>query len=337
MSYLENRTQLVAVKGFTSAPISATSGVPQGSHLGPLFFVVFINDLPNRLSSQALLYADDLKIFTRVDDVSQCLALQKDLNVVVEWCSDNKMSLNVDKCCAVSFTAKKTKLTYTYNILDKPLCRKETIRDLGVLFDEQLTFRPHYDQIVKKGNRLLGFIMRTTKDFKKPKSTLCLFYSFVRSVLEYCCPIWSPFYRNHADNLERIQKRCLRYLSRKHNYGRALNNYGERLIKFDVMPLETRRKRYDLLYLHKILHFTVDAPGLLSAINVNIRHRSRNPNTFDIQVYRNNTSYYNPLVRMCRTYNELSRGGKDIDIFNSNFSQYKKAISNTLKAEVISP
>lgn len=104
-----------------------------------------------------------------------CLALQRDLNTVVEWCTENKMHLNVDKCSVISFTAKKNRLTHSYHILDKPLCRKETVKDLGVLFDEKLTFRPHYEQIIKRGNRLLGFIMRwgllkILKNLKAPYS-----------------------------------------------------------------------------------------------------------------------------------------------------------------------
>ncbi|KAL0871637.1 hypothetical protein ABMA27_004163 [Loxostege sticticalis] len=333
-SYLSNRSQLVTVKGYSSSPIPVSSGVPQGSHLGPLLFVIFINDLTERLSSPALLYADDLKIFTSIVDEKNCLTLQNDLNVVANWCSSNLMYLNIDKCCVITFTRKKNKIIHSYYIHDTLIDRKDVVRDLGVLFDEQLTFRPHYEQIIQRGNQLLGFIMRTTKHFKKPRSTLYLFNSLVRSVLEYCSPVWSPFYNVHINNIEKIQKRCLRYLSRKHNFGRSLAGYSQRLSKFDVIPLCTRRRRYDLLCLHKILHAIINAPNLLSSLNINTLHRSRRPNVFSIQVYRNNTSYYNPLIRMCRAYNELVRSGRDVDIFNDKFSVFKKAISEILKDEV---
>ncbi|XP_028163224.1 uncharacterized protein LOC114354852 [Ostrinia furnacalis] len=294
---------------------------------------MFINDLTDRLSSHALLYADDLKIFTSVDRKSNALVLQNDLKVIDDWCSSNKMSLNVDKCCVITFTKKKNRFVHSYYIRDQLISRRDTVRDLGVLFDEQLTFRPHYDQIVKKSNRALGFIIRTTKDFRKPRSVLYLFNSLVRSILEYCSPVWSPYYNVHIENIERVQRRCLRYISRKNHYGRSLKDYSERLTEFDVIPLSTRRRRYDLLYLHKILHSRIDAPDLLSSLSINTRHRSRGSksNIFAIQAYKNNTSYYNPLVRMCRAYNELARAGKDIDVFNSKFPQYKKAISDLLK------
>ena len=328
ISYLNNRTQLVAVKGYSSSLKSVTSGVPQGSHLGPLLFVIFVNDLVDRLSCPCLLYADDLKLYANVSDRTQCVALQHDINVISEWCSLNKMSLNVNKCCVISFTRKKNKLFHQYYVQEAPLRREAIVKDLGVFFDEQLTFRPHYDHITKKSRKTLGFLIRTTKTFKKPRSILCLYISLVRSILEYCCPVWSPFYSVHVDSVEKVQKRCLKYIAYRSNIGRSLRDYKERLRKFNILTLQDRRKRYDLLYLHKIVHSTIDAPGLLSSLNFNTRIRSRNPNTFTIQVYKNNTSYFNPMVRMCRTYNDVVRGGGCIDVFNARFSSYKKCVSD---------
>jgi ribonucleases P/MRP protein subunit RPP40 len=203
------------VRGFTSATVNVMSGVPQGSHLGPLMFVAFINDLIYRLSCSALLYTDDLKIFTNVSDVTQSMALQSDLEVVSDWCTWNKMRLNIDKYCVISFTHKKSGLDRSYYIKGDILNRRQVVKDLGVLFDEKLSIRPHYESIVNKNHKLLGFIIRSTKDFKKASSTITLFYSLVRSVLEYYCPIWSPYYSVHINGIERAQKRCLWFLTRK--------------------------------------------------------------------------------------------------------------------------
>jgi hypothetical protein len=178
---------------------------------------------------------------------------------------------------------------------------------------------------------MLGFIIRSTKSFKKPRSILCLFFSLVRSILEYCCPIWSPYYDIHVANIEKIQKRCLKYISHKYNFGRALKNYGERLGRFELISLESRRRRYDLLCLHKIMHAAIDAPELLSSLNLNTRYRSRSPNTFSMQVYKNNTSYFNPIVRMCRTYNQVVLSGESIDVFNARFPAYKGTVSDIIR------
>ncbi|KAL0832995.1 hypothetical protein ABMA28_001118 [Loxostege sticticalis] len=279
-----------------------------------------------------------MKIFTNVKDVEQCATLQSDLQTVSEWCYANKMRLNVEKCYIISFTRKKNKLTYSYTIEDHSLGRRNIVKDLGVLIDEQLTFRPHYEYIVKRCHRLLGFIIRSTKNFKKPRSILNLFLSIARSILEYCSPVWSPYYNVHIDNIEKVQKKILKFISRKYNLGRTLKNYEQRLSKFGLTSLKTRRVRYDLLCLHKILHSFLDAPGLLSSLSINTRHRTRFPRTFTLDVYKNNTSYYNPIVRMCRTYNDLACSGKDsvvdIDIFNSKFSSYKKAVTERLKRDI---
>lgn len=327
-SYLSNRTQLVAVKGYLSSPKFIQSGVPQGSHLGPLFFIVFINDLICRLRSHCLVYADDLKIFKSITDANDYAAIQRDLDVLAEWSLTNGMSLNTDKCYAISFTAKKQTFDHVYTLQGVPLTRVHTIRDLGVIFDSRLTFRDHYDNIINRCNRSLGFVLRSTKHFKKPSTTLTLFYSLVRSLLEYCCPVWSPYYSVHIGRLESIQRKCLKILSYRYNYGRA--HYDNQLSKFGVLSLEARRKRYDLICLHKILHSTFNSPTLLSSININTRHRPRSSHNcaFTIQVYRNNTSYYNPLVRMCRLYNNLnSKHNADIDVFNYKFTVFKKSLT----------
>lgn len=328
ISYLNNRTQLVTMKGFSSTPISVSSGVPQGSHLGPLLFVIFINDLINRLSSRCLLYADDLKIYNDITDTASCIVLQKDLNTVSNWCVLNGMSLNVNKSCVISFTKKKNRYIHQYYIGDKVLSRSEVVRDLGVYFDAELTFHHHYEHIINKSNKLLGFIIRSTKEFRSPRSILCLFFSLVRSVLEYCCPIWSPHYNVHSDGIERVQKRCLKYISYRYGIGRLFKDYSERLSKFKMIALHKRRDRYDLFCLHKIVHSSIDAPNLLSSLNFNTRHRSRNPNIFALQVYKNNTSFFNPVVRMCRSFNELVRSGVDIDLFNGSFTQYKRRVND---------
>ncbi|KAL0859619.1 hypothetical protein ABMA27_010746 [Loxostege sticticalis] len=260
-----------------------------------------------------------MKIFANIEGTDNCAVLQNDLNTVVKWCQFNKMKLNVDKCSIISFTKKKNRITHSYIAQDTPLNRNTTVRDLGVLIDEQLTFRQHYEYIMKRSRRLLGFIFRATKDFKNPRSMLSLFLSLVRSILEYCSPIWSPYYNVHIENIEKIQKKCLRYICYKYKFGRTLNNYSDRLSKFGIMSLQTRRARYDLLYLHKILHSSIDAPDLLSSLSINIRYRTRVPKVFTLSVYKNNTSFYSPLVRMCRSYNELVCGSKDttVDVFNN--------------------
>lgn len=329
-SYLSNRSQLVAIKGYISSPVKIVSGIPQGSHLGPLLFIIFINDLVSYLKCPTLLYADDLKIFLSVSDIDSCLKIQRDLDTLASWCNSNGMALNTNKCSCISFTKKRQRTTYNYSINGILLERKSIVKDLGVVFDEQLSFRSHYEQIINKGNQLLGFIVRSTKNFKKPQSLITLFCSVVRPILEYACPIWSPHYKIYTNNIERVQKRCLKILLYRCNIGRRVLNYEERLHRFHLSSLDNRRKRYDLICLHKLIHSKMDSTGLLSMINFNTRYKSRTPNIFSLQVYRNNTSYYNPIVRMCRFCNEVSSKHNDIDIFDPSLTHLKRSLQNAL-------
>ena len=332
-SYLINRSQLVTLQGYLSTPITVTSGIPQGSHLGPLFFVVFINDLVETLSCPALLYADDLKVYKSIETLQDCHQLQHDLNNIQEWCSTNRMSLNTAKCFIITFSKKKKLILSDYFISGHKLERRDQIKDLGIIFDSQLSFRPHYDYIINRANRLLGFVSRSTKEFKKCDSFLTLYYSLVRSVLEYGNVIWSPYYETHVNRLECVQKRATRILWYRSHSGRTRNSYERRLAKYNMTSLKHRRTYCSLVYLSNILHSRIDSPELLGLISISTQHRTRTHNTFALKVHKNNTSFYNPIVRMCREYNDLSSKVETIDIFNSNqHTNYLKIIKEFLKA-----
>ncbi|CAH2096311.1 unnamed protein product [Euphydryas editha] len=105
-SYLLNRTQLVTVSGYESSPFIAESGVPQGSNLGPLLFLMFMNDLLNKLKCECLAFADDIKIYRRIHSTADCIVLQSDIDILTRWCEENYMSLNIEKCQVITFTKK---------------------------------------------------------------------------------------------------------------------------------------------------------------------------------------------------------------------------------------
>lgn len=332
-SYLNNRSQLVALRGYLSSPIDVTSGVPQGSHLGPVLFVVFINDLIKNISSDCLLYADDLKIFRTIKSSEDCDILQKDLNAVSHWCKANLMYLNIEKCFVITFTNKYQQIVNDYSIDEQVLKRKYVAKDLGITFDSKLSFREHYQEIVTKANQLLGFILRSTKDFKDVHSTLYLYNTLIRTTLEYGSVIWSPHYSVHVENIERVQRKCLRILCYRQHLGRATPNYEARLVNFNLQRLDIRRQYFDFIHIYKIIHSVFDVPNLLTEITFNTRYSARRGNTtglFVLKVYRNNISFYNPLVRMARQCNELARENPDFDIFTPKLSLFIKFVKDVL-------
>lgn len=213
-SYLSDRTQIVRIKNHKSFPLPATSGVPQGSHLGPLLFNLFINDIGLVLKHcKFLLFADDLKIYLEIKDRSDCEKLQADLISLHCWSNKNGMSLNLNKCYSISFTRSKNPIIQNYHIGNE-LSRLNTIRDLGVLFDIKLSFIDHIHAVISRASQTLGFLLRNSKSFSI--STLrTLYVSLVQPILQYASPVWNPFYHNHINNIERIQNKFLRHVAFK--------------------------------------------------------------------------------------------------------------------------
>ena len=106
----------MTIQGSYSYPFNALSGVPQGSILGPLLFIIYINDLPNQFTCQTLLFADDLKIFTEINSIDDCSILQDDLNVLDNWCKLWQLRLNPEKCQVFTCTRKKNKISFNYKL-----------------------------------------------------------------------------------------------------------------------------------------------------------------------------------------------------------------------------
>lgn len=143
-SYLVGREQYVSANNCESARVKVPSGVPQGSHVGPLFFNFYINDLPKIFkSSSVLLYADDTKIYKQITCVDDAVALQEDLNSFFMWCSHNGLEVNVKKCVSMPYTKKRNKIEYVYSLGGELLEKVVYFKDLGVVFDSKLSFNRH--------------------------------------------------------------------------------------------------------------------------------------------------------------------------------------------------
>lgn len=322
-SYLLNRTQLVALSGYESVPFLATSGVPQGSKLGPLLFLLFVNDLLGKISSECLAYADDIKVFRRISDERDCETLQLDINTISAWCDENFMVLNIEKCRVITFTKSRNPIQYKYNVKGILVDRVEVIRDLGVLFDSAMSFRPHYNDICSRAGRMLSFILRTAKPFRRADSLIILYSSLVRTIVEYCSAVWTPIYQTHIDRLEAIQRRFVRALCYKYGLRRKINQYDQRLAHFQMVSLERRRWVSDLCTLHKIANGSFDS-CLLERLEIKVPTRSvRIQELFVIPMTDNNVSQNAPLVRMCKYYNAVCA---EVDIFHNNICKFKKIV-----------
>lgn len=323
-SYVENRSQAVAVGGYTSNYRNITSGVPQGSHLGPLLFILYINDITKFIKdSHLLLYADDTKIFRVIRNVEDSVILQNDLFNFETFCSLNNLFINIDKCYVISFSRKRTTANFSYRLCNNMLARVNQIRDLGVILDSKLSFVPHIDNIVSKSFKQLGFILRVGKPFKKLLTYKVLFNSYVRSRLEFASSVWSPHYRIHSDRIERVQKKFVGAIEYRIKGDKL--SYLAALSGLNMTSLSHRRECTDALVLYRVVNNHIDAPALLHLLSFRVPRRReracRRKPLFNI--LRSRTAYAsNGFVRRAgRLYNDKLL---DVDIFSETLTSFKK-------------
>ena len=326
-SYLSERKCFVLVHGYISEEFEAVSGVPQGSVLGPLLFNVFINDIVNGLNVQCSLYADDLKIYSKIHSVEDCENLQKNLEATVNWCQANKMPINRKKCVTMTFGLKKNEILFNYKIGEVLLSRPEIVSDLGVIFDKKLLFSRHIETTVSKSLKTYGYIVRNSKDFKNNSTLLRIFNSLVRSQLEYASVVWFPHYSNYRQNLERVVRRFFKYLCYRNDGVYPVQGYSHtRLLeRFSAQSLTDRNKRARVIFLHKLINSIFDCPRVLAQLNFHISARpyhTRCKNLFYVYVSRTDVLKYSPLYTMCELGNHVHN---ELDLFHCTIRELKKS------------
>ena len=307
-SYLTGRTQTVRVQGFLSKEIKVPSGVPQGSHLGPLLFNIYVNDIATCfVFSLFLMFADDLKLYIKIKNNEDCIKLQADLDRLSHWCDTNGMELNVKKCHLMVFGRGRGLTDEIYTINGCPLQSVSQIKDLGVVLDSNLSFKPHISMAVSKSLQMLGFIKRCAKDFLNIPSIKLLFCSLVRPHLDYCSCVWSPHYNVHIQAIERVQHKFLRFISYKEHQISEEINYTNIENSLNITTLQVRRMHKDLTMFYNILHSNSFGPDLLSRINLHVPSRhTRLIQSFHIRPHRTNYGYHSFLSRSARFANQYS-------------------------------
>ena len=308
-SFLHQRTQRVVVRGTMSEVFPVTSGVPQGSVLGPVLFLIFINDLPLEMLSPLSLFADDSKLFARIlaenrKRITRIIngneILQRDLNTIREWAIKWKMEFNVDKCKIMHLGKKNPKHTYNMGGSELTVTREE--RDLGVLIDDQLNFDKHIRGIVNKANRMLGMIKIGFACLDK-EMFMNLYPVLVRPLIEYCVQVWSPHMQKHIDLLEGVQKRATKLVPELRSM-----TYEKRLEKLGLTSLEDRRIRGDMIETYKIMTGKNDVNRDIFFKLAPIRgnpEEARNLKIFKARFNRNKRKYFFSQ-RVVEKWNQLS-------------------------------
>lgn len=322
-SYLINRMQFISYYGTNSKPFLATSGVPQGSNLGPLLFLIFVNDLPQKISTDCLLYADDLKLFKQIDNINDSLQLQKDIDIICDWSVQNKLPFNVNKCSIMTYSRAKNPKLHVYTMKGSILKRNKEIKDLGILFQPDLSFKNHVDCITSRSYKLLGFIKRATYDFKNIQVIKNLYNSLLRSHLEFGSAIWNPSIKNLKQIIETIQNKFIKYIYyKKHNKSPGFVHYEPFRREFDIPKLEHRRIQRSLIFLYKILNGDLDSAYLLSQVSLYIPDHRVRPKQITFYVNKTN-GIINNVCAMFNVFNDII----PLDIFGSSLNKFRNAIS----------
>ena len=215
-SYLSDRKKYVFVKGNNSNLLSITCGVPQGSVLGPLLFLIYINDLPNASKKlKFYLFADDTNVYYDYNDLSNLTKIvTKELRFVKKWLDANKLSLNIAKTNYIIFHSSSVNVPSDFNIKigKKHIKRVKFVKFLGLLLDEHLSWKYHLNELSKKLARTCGMFFKI-RDLLPLNVLICLYNAFFLSFLQYGLIVWGQTYASYIDPIFKLQRKAVRAIS----------------------------------------------------------------------------------------------------------------------------
>jgi hypothetical protein len=286
-NFLSGRSQKVVLEGERSEEALVTSGVPQGTVLGPLLFLLYINDLPDSVKHcQVRLFADDCVLYMQIRSQADCRLLQDDLDRLEAWEKTWQMAFHPGKCYHLSVHRKRSPILWKYHLKGTTLKAVTSNPYLGVTLQKDGSFADHISSTCAKGNRALGFVKRNLKRCPKHIKTTA-YKTLVRPKLEYAAPVWDPHQLNHIQNLEKVQRRAARFVTG--NYQRE-SSVTDMLTKLQWEPLQHRRLTFRLVMLYRIVNEIVAIP--ITTLLTPVPYQSRHTHQYTFQLYQCNNNYY---------------------------------------------
>jgi hypothetical protein len=302
--FLVGRKQQVVVDGESSGEIDVTSGVPQGTVLGPILFIIYINDITEGIKSQIRLFADDCLIYHPIYSENDCEILQDDLNTLATWADTWQMKFNLDKSFIMNITlAKKNTTKNNYHLCDHSLEIVNSTPYLGVTITKDLKWNIHIDNITTKANRMLNFIRRNLKGCPQPVKEKA-YQTYVRPLTEYCSTVWDPHTKENIEKLEKVQRRAARFVTnnyqQKASVTEMINNLG-----WDT--LQCRRKYANLILFYRVAHKTIAIPFTYLPPMMTGHYNTRHHNhlAFQLPQCRINSYKYSFFPRTTLLWNVL--------------------------------
>ena len=332
-SFLSGRSQYVNVNNYKSDKVPVTSGVPQGSVLGPCLFVYFINDLPEVVKCLIKIFADDTKAYLPIFSIKDCENLQDSINKLVDWTKKWLISFNSEKCKILHLGTNNPGFHYTIegNNIISQLEVTDCEKDIGVFVDSNLTFDKHIITTVNKARKLCGLLCRTISH-KIPVIMVPLYKALVRMILEFANVVWSPYKKKYITMIEKVQRHFTKTI-----FGMKNLTYEQRLTKLKLPSLEYRRLRGDLIEAYKILNNIYDPLTTKKLLTVVTNNRTRN-NSLKLFKHRVNFKPYQHFFtnRIVSRWNRLPSNivsASSLNCFKNRLDKHFKGIMYKINLE----
>jgi len=247
--FLTSRTMRVGLRGAFSKLMEVLSGVPQGSVLGPLLFLLFVNELPEWIKNSIMkMFADDTKMWTRIGTGADSIILQEDLDRLVEWSNRWQLKFNPDKCTVMHIGhGMDTRYFMRDGSSIKELKTVQEQRDLGICITADLKPSHQCMKAAAKARKVIGMVRRNFRRLDR-KDFILIYKTYIRPHLEFCIQAWSPHLVKDVEILERTQMAATRLVPELRRF-----DYATRLKKLGITTLKARRERGDMIETYKIL------------------------------------------------------------------------------------
>lgn len=304
-AFLQNREQIVMVDGLKSNSEKVLSGVPQGTVLGPLLFILYINDIVKVIrNSYIMIFADDSKLIKAINSLEDRELFNEDMLAVTAWAAANKMELNKLKYQLIQY-GKSEELKMPYDIDSNTKVEKsEAVIDLGVTMSANMKFQDHIIKIKNKAKKVAAWILRIVES-RTAETVMLLYKTYVRPHLEYSCSLWAPQEIMNIAALESIQRTVTAKIEGMENL-----TYWDRLNSLGLYSLQRRRERYDIIHLWKIQQELI-------------------PNDLDLEFY-----YKERQGWKCRRKIIQTRQRKLATIHHNSFTSRAAALFNVIPKKV---
>ena len=322
-NFLLKRTQYVTIDGEKSEKSLVKSGVPQGTILGPVLFLIYIADIGDSLTFSTMSsYADDSKLLNTIKSWRDNQNLKLDLSKLYEWTKKNLMEFNSTKFEVLKIGKNDDLKDCNYeNPEGLNIPEVTTAKDLGVNFNDKGDFSDHIQVKTSKAKQMSGYILRTFI-IRNPEPLMMLFKSIVLPHLEYCVIVWNPYLQKEINMLEQVQRSFTSRLDGMNDL-----NYYQRLKKLNIYSLERRRDRYIILYIFKILCNIVPNPGLSYKYSSRRGKILQHPSVTSSNSHAATLSYHSFIRRAPRIFNSLP---KDLRNSSGNMITIKKNLDKFL-------